>query len=120
MKQDRIISLFSGAGGMSFGFAQCGLKPFLAADIDPDACRTYWMNIGLEPFETDISAPSDTLLKLLKATNRPFAIIGGPPCQGFSSAGRKDGLDKRNKLIFNFLHYRPIPGLARARRVIVG
>ncbi len=40
--------------------------------------------------------------KKLSDHTHAFALIGGPPCQGFSSAGLKNGNDKRNKLIFNY------------------
>lgn len=101
--RDSVISLFSGAGGFSLGFAQAGLKPIVAADIDADACCTYQDNLGGEALNVDLSDTSSAFHKFIAGVREPLAIIGGPPCQGFSSAGAKDGKDTRNKLIFNYL-----------------
>jgi DNA (cytosine-5)-methyltransferase 1 len=100
---DRVISLFSGAGGLSSGFADAGLKPVLAAELNKDACSTYERNLGLAPLNLDLGsmeAPS----KILKALGRHSvdAVIGGPPCQGFSTAGGRRADDPRNRLIFNY------------------
>jgi len=103
MSNDAIISLFSGAGGMSLGFSQAGLKPSVAADHDKDACATYERNLGLVPFHTDLSSPEEDFLKAVDALREPLFLIGGPPCQGFSSAGQKDGSDARNRLSFSYL-----------------
>jgi len=88
---------------MSLGFAQAGLKPLIAADHDQDACLTYEQNIGLKPFHTDLNEPSADFLAAIDAAHDPLALIGGPPCQGFSSAGQKNADDKRNRLIFAYL-----------------
>jgi DNA (cytosine-5)-methyltransferase 1 len=99
---DSVIALFCGAGGMSLGFAQAGLGPKIAADVDPDACSTYKSNIGTEAFNVDLSEPGDRFNTAIADYQNPLALIGGPPCQGFSSAGLKDKHDKRNRLIFNY------------------
>lgn len=101
--QDTVISLFSGAGGFSLGFCQAGLKPIVAADVDADACQTYQNNLGIDSFNVDLSQSNTAFDKYLAGINKPLAIIGGPPCQGFSSAGIKNGNDNRNKLIFHYL-----------------
>lgn len=100
---DAVISLFSGAGGMSLGFANAGVKPLIAADIDKDACATYESNLGAGSRCLDISNPNPCFENDLDRIRGAFAIIGGPPCQGFSSAGAKSLLDGRNRLIFNYL-----------------
>jgi DNA (cytosine-5)-methyltransferase 1 len=99
----QVVSLFSGAGGMSLGFAQAGIKPVLAADIDRDACETYRTNLKVDALETDLSEPDSSFIRAVDEYRHAFALIGGPPCQGFSSAGRKNGKDRRNKLIFQYL-----------------
>jgi DNA (cytosine-5)-methyltransferase 1 len=101
--KDAVISLFSGAGGMSLGFAQAGVKPVFAADIDEDACSTYRENLQIDAIEADISEGSLAFLKKLDRFRGAFALIGGPPCQGFSSAGKKSGKDNRNRLIFEYI-----------------
>lgn len=99
----KIISLFSGAGGFSYGFSKEGLTPFIAAEINKDACDTYEKNIGSPCENIDLSIVEPSLFKSMLRGSSPFAIIGGPPCQGFSSAGTKKFGDPRNDLIFNYL-----------------
>ncbi|HWV23957.1 MAG TPA: DNA cytosine methyltransferase [Thermomicrobiales bacterium] len=101
--RSEVISLFCGAGGMSLGFSRAGLDLSVSADIDHDACQTYGDNLGVEPFELDLSIPDPEFDNELKLHSNALAIIGGPPCQGFSSAGRKDSQDPRNALIFSYL-----------------
>lgn len=101
---DLVVSLFSGAGGCSLGFAAAGLKPRVAADIDQDACNTYAANLGVECDALDLSTQSAVHQIFDRAGGvSPFIIVGGPPCQGFSTAGQRDASDPRNRLIFNYL-----------------
>jgi DNA (cytosine-5)-methyltransferase 1 len=97
---DSVIALFSGAGGLSLGFAQAGMCPKISVDIDADACSTYQANLESNVFNVDISQNVLEFSKAISSQVNVFALVGGPPCQGFSSAGMKDGRDKRNKLIF--------------------
>jgi DNA (cytosine-5)-methyltransferase 1 len=96
---------------MSLGFSQAGLCPQISADIDGDACSTYEANIGSEAFNIDLSRPTGPFNKAMEGYKNAFALIGGPPCQGFTSAGLKNGSDKRNRLIFSYFsiveHVRP-------------
>lgn len=97
-----MIALYCGAGGLSLGFSLAGACASIAADIDKDACATYRSNIGGDVFNVDLSEADPMFSKKLSDHTHAFALIGGPPCQGFSSAGLKNGNDKRNKLIFNY------------------
>ena len=49
-----VISLFSGAGGFSYGFSQAGLKPLFGAEIDADACSSYQSNVGSPCLRLDL------------------------------------------------------------------
>lgn len=99
-----VISLFSGAGGMSIGFRNAGLQPCFAADVNADACATYEVNLGLKSHNLDLgAADADRLHNLLSPFRGCMAVIGGPPCQGFSTAGSRRGDDPRNKLVFRYL-----------------
>lgn len=98
-----VVSLFSGAGGFSYGFLQAGLKPGFGVEIDPDACRTYELNVGSPCHEMDLGTIAPCVLKRMTGGQPPFVIIGGPPCQGFSTAGPRNASDLRNRLIFNYL-----------------
>src|SRR5258708_24723662 len=101
---DLVVSLFAGAGGCSLGFANAGLKPGVAADVDRDACATYSANLGVDCEELDLSTGA-AVARVLERAGRhsPFVIVGGPPCQGFSTAGPRSASDPRNRLIFNYL-----------------
>lgn len=98
-----VVSLFSGAGGFSYGFSQAGLKPAFGAEIDADACATYRNNVGSPCHQLDLGCVDPASIKKLTNGVSPFAVIGGPPCQGFSTAGPRNASDPRNRLIFNYL-----------------
>jgi DNA (cytosine-5)-methyltransferase 1 len=101
--ENLVVSLFAGAGGFSYGFSQAGLKPIFGAEIDFDACRSYEMNVGSPCHQLDLGMIDPNAVKALAGGIRPFIVIGGPPCQGFSTAGPRNASDPRNRLIFNYL-----------------
>lgn len=90
----KVISLFSGAGGMDLGFIQAGFDIIWANDIFDDAIDTYRNNIGNHIVKGDI--------RMISSNDIPSnvdVIIGGFPCQGFSIANTKRSIeDKRNFL----------------------
>ena len=96
------IDLFSGAGGLSLGLMQAGWKPLLAVDHWPDATATYRRNFDSHPVEeTDIHVLKGRhLAQLLNA--EPDWIVGGPPCQGFSTVGKRIRHDPRNRMVEEF------------------
>jgi len=101
-----ILSLFSGCGGCSLGLMQAGLEVNAAVDIDQDACDTYSANIRQNiAWCADLSriTPEQLLEKSHLHPDEIDLIVGGPPCQGFSSAGAKDWADPRNILLRNFV-----------------
>jgi DNA (cytosine-5)-methyltransferase 1 len=94
----KIISLFSGAGGLDLGLFQAGHKIIWANDNDEDAVATYKNNIGNHIVHKDIEDISSNEI--------PWGdvVVGGFPCQGFSQANlRRSSLDERNKLYIHFL-----------------
>lgn len=104
MKNEQaVVSLFSGAGGFSYGFSMAGLKPLFGAEIDADACKSYELNVGSPCHQLDLGTVDPKLLKGMAGEQQPLIIIGGPPCQGFSTAGPRNAADPRNRLIFNYL-----------------
>lgn len=101
-----VFSLFSGCGGCSLGLKQAGFEIKLAVDHDKDACETYATNLGSEVvWCADISTvtPRELLERSRLHETGVDMIVGGPPCQGFSSAGAKDWTDSRNILIRKFV-----------------
>ena len=95
----RVVSLFSGAGGMDVGVVNAGFEVVVAAELDPHACETYREN-----HKNTIVVQGDVIENFDKITNFNDIdmVIGGPPCQGFSVAGKMDPSDPRSKLVFTF------------------
>lgn len=83
MNKPKVISLFSGAGGMDLGFINAGFEVVWAIDFEPDACETYSKNIGDHIVCEDITQVKTEYLPDCDI------IIGGSPCQGFSNANRQ-------------------------------
>lgn len=103
-KRKLMIDLFCGCGGMSLGFEQVGFKTILAVDNWEPACETYKANFPkAEVICKDIERVSDKELKKIINSRRINLIIGGPPCQGFSIAGKRDPKDPRSSLFREFV-----------------
>ena len=94
------IDLFCGAGGLSLGFAQAGGVPVAALDCDKDSIDTYRKMFGICD---DVQCTKIEDWKLKKNIETVDVIIGGPPCQGFSTAGHRFIDDPRNKLYKYFV-----------------
>lgn len=94
----KVVSLFSGAGGMDIGFARAGFRVVFANDFDPAAVETYRKNIGDHVVPGDITKIPD------EAFPQADIVVGGFPCQGFSHAntGRR-AADPRNLLYRQYL-----------------
>ena len=87
----KVVDLFSGCGGMSLGFQKAGFDVLVGYDNWPCAVDTYRANMGhgAELLDLgDVPIVLETLAPLFEGINSP-AIIGGPPCQDFSSAGKR-------------------------------
>lgn len=96
----KAISLFSGAGGMDVGMISAGFSVQIANEIDSTACKTYLQN-HKNTFLID--GDLDKNLDYFNDITGIDLIFGGPPCQGFSVAGKMDVDDPRSKLVFSFL-----------------
>ena len=105
------VDLFSGAGGMSLGLEWAGFESLIAVDHDVVANETFQENRsgGVLALSADLSDPSDLRAAIgeirCRASGRgTIALVaGGPPCQGFSTAGHCRLDDPRNGLVFSFL-----------------
>jgi DNA (cytosine-5)-methyltransferase 1 len=105
-----IVDLFAGAGGLSLGFAWAGHEVIAAIDNDPVAIDTLHANVdcSTEAFKADLSdlqAHEAAMRRLAQRAGQAgvHTLIGGPPCQGFSTAGHCRLDDPRNRLVFSFL-----------------
>lgn len=96
----RLISLFSGAGGLDKGFHNAGFKTVVANEFDPKICPTFRANFPeVNLIEGDIrDIPSDAF------PEHVTGIIGGPPCQSWSEAGSLKGIeDARGQLFYEYI-----------------
>ena len=100
------IDLFSGCGGLSLGFEMAGYKSLLAIDNWQDALDTYkHNNPNVRTLCADLSKINPEDIKREYNIERVSVIIGGPPCQGFSIAGKRIIDDERNKLYKSFVWF---------------
>lgn len=118
MLKDRFVSLFSGAGGLDLGLEMAGWHGLYASDIDPCAVETLEMNRGrkvasakkfmsdsvIESADVHNLSGRSVLSKIgLNRGDVPL-LVGGPPCQSWSSAGRQQGFDDpRGRLFSDFV-----------------
>ncbi len=96
----KLISLFSGAGGLDLGFHNAGFKTVVANEYDSEICPTYRANFpDVKLVEGDIrQIPSSAF------PDNVAGIIGGPPCQSWSEAGALRGIeDSRGKLFYEYI-----------------
>ncbi len=96
----RLISLFSGAGGLDMGFAKAGFATVMANEYDKKICPTFKANFpGVELVEGDI--------RRISSADFPSGvdgIIGGPPCQSWSEGGSLRGIDDaRGQLFYEYI-----------------
>lgn len=94
----RIISLFSGAGGLDLGLIQAGNTVIWANDIDKDAVATYKENIGEHIVCDDIKNID------ISALPNGDVVVGGFPCQGFSQANMLRTLDDDRNQLYRFFY----------------
>ena len=97
----RVIDLFSGCGGLSLGFANAGYEVLAAFDNWQPAINVYQLNFDHPIIQKDLSEFSDKDIKEF-SSYKPEMIIGGPPCQDFSSAGKRDETLGRADLTVEF------------------
>lgn len=104
---NKIISLFSGAGGMDIGFHAAGFTTAVAVEQDSSCCTTLRKNMPDVPIiEGDITtiSTSDILSAAKLAPLEAALVVGGPPCQSFSLAGKRMGFDDpRGRLVLEFI-----------------
>ena len=93
----KVVSLFSGGGGLDLGFKQAGYDIVWAIDNASDAVETYRKNIGDHIVCADINTISPDGIPQCDI------IIGGPPCQSFSLAGNRNAEDARGQLVWTYL-----------------
>lgn len=100
-----VISLFSGAMGLDIGLQQAGLNVVIGQDFEPACVETMRAN-GHKVLGGDIrEIKPETLLEMTGlGVGEPFLVCGGPPCQPFSTAGKRLGInDPRGSLFMDYI-----------------
>lgn len=92
-----VISLFSGGGGLDIGFQKAGYRIIWAIDNNKNAVNTYKKNLGNHIVLDDIQKID------IKSIPNADVVIGGPPCQSFSLAGKRECDDERGRLVWRYL-----------------
>jgi DNA (cytosine-5)-methyltransferase 1 len=101
-----VISTFAGCGGSSLGYSMAGFRELLAIEWDDNAVETFKTNFPDVPvYHGDIAKISvDDILRTTGLKQGELDIFdGSPPCQGFSTAGKRDVEDSRNQLFREFV-----------------
>jgi DNA (cytosine-5)-methyltransferase 1 len=112
-KRRRFISFFSGALGLDLGLEKTGLECLAVNDSDRTVCDTIRLNFARRSserrariYDRDIRSLSASSIcdDLAISPGELFAVVGGPPCQAFSTAGRRLGLnDDRGNVFLHFV-----------------
>lgn len=128
------IDLFAGCGGLSLGLHNAGWEGLFAIERDKMAFETLSRNLidAHAPYQTYVSWPTwlpsenHDIIRLLEdegvrcelglLRGKVDLVAGGPPCQGFSVGGKRDGADDRNNLVFKMLE---LVELVQPRAVLV-
>ena len=92
----KVVDLFCGCGGLSLGFQKAGMNIVAAYDNWPDAISVYRQNFSHPAICADLANVEDSVHSIRQY--EPDMIIGGPPCQDFSSAGKRDEDNGRGNL----------------------
>ncbi|MHC5311055.1 DNA cytosine methyltransferase [Myroides sp. LJL116] len=113
----KYIDLFAGCGGLSLGLHNAGIQGLFAIEKNSDAFQTLHHNLidkkkhfdwpdWLPKSHHDINKVLENYESNLKALRGIISIVvGGPPCQGFSMAGRRNETDQRNDLVNSYIKF---------------
>lgn len=99
-KRPVAVELFAGAGGLALGFSRAGFRVAVAVEMDRDAAQTHRANHpGTVVLERNVEEITHKHIRAVAPWMADVtAVIGGPPCQGYSVAGKRDPDDKKNRL----------------------
>jgi len=120
-KELTCVDLFCGAGGITVGFKNAGIRPLVSSDINDAAAKTHQYNFPEIPFVKGDLSQKENKDEILKIVNKVLGdepvdiLVGGPPCQGFSIFGKRrfknidkdynPHLDPRNELVYTYIEY---------------
>jgi len=105
------VDLFCGAGGLSSGLEMAGFKCLFGNDANVHAINTFRKNhSSATSYSGSVAKVNETFLREKTQGKKVHLVVGGPPCQGFSTVGRGNPEDERNSL---FNHYCRIVGILK-------
>jgi DNA (cytosine-5)-methyltransferase 1 len=99
------IDLFAGCGGFCTGMVRAGFNVLASIDIWDKACESLSNNHEHLVLCKDLTKFTPSMLRAEIKTRQVDVIFGGPPCQGFSMAGKRDKNDPRNSLFIEYVKY---------------
>ena len=108
MSGPTLVSTFAGCGGSSLGYKWAGYEEKLAIDFDDNAVATFALNFpGVPVWKRDICevSPKEVLAATGLEKGGLDLLDGSPPCQGFSTAGKRVISDSRNILFLEFVRF---------------
>ena len=116
MSQYNIIDLFAGVGGLSYGFSKIPEFNIVAAiEIEPDISTAYTLNHpGVRMLNCDIADLTEELLFEATGNNKIDLIVGGPPCQSYSTLGKRRMDDRANL----FMQYKRILSMVKPKAFV--
>lgn len=111
-----IMDLFAGVGGLSYGFSRLPEFRVVAAnEIDPDIARAYSLNHpDVKVINRNIGEMTEECLREVLGDTRIDVVVGGPPCQSYSTLGKRQ-LDDRANL---FLQYKRVLGILQPKAFV--
>lgn len=97
----KVVSFFSGCGGLDLGFEQAGFEVIWANDNDPAVFETYLLN-----HPHTYLCRKDMREITMEEIPECDGFIGGPPCQSWSEGGKQQGLDdERGRMFLTYIHF---------------
>jgi len=111
-----VVDLFAGVGGLSYGFSRLPEFNILAAnEIEKDISIAYTLNHqDVKMMNCDINALTEDMLKEVLCGKRIDLIVGGPPCQSYSTLGKRK-MDERANL---FMQYKRVLSILQPRAFV--
>lgn len=116
MRQYKIVDLFAGVGGLSYGFSQLdAFEIIMANEIEPDISKAYSLNHpGVRMLNCDINELTEDIIKEAIGDNRIDVVVGGPPCQSYSTLGKRQMDDRANL----FMQYKRVLGIIKPKAFV--
>ena len=116
MKKYKIVDLFSGVGGLSYGFSKLDeFEIIMANEIETDISKAYLLNHpDVKMINCDINELTEEIIKDAIGNNNIDVVVGGPPCQSYSTLGKRQMDDRANL----FLQYRRVLEIIKPRAFV--